>query len=254
MEPFICRELLNSLDIDILKIKILLDNHHKFISIEYQNLRFLDSCRLSGGQSLKNICKIWKVDSPKLESKELWFQKEILLEENKEEYLKLLRYAQIDSLSLYQFIYKATLHYRTLFDIDFLSKVSTASLNYKIWSQTIGLKGRNIALPLITDKFTRAGDYGGYTNYFKFAGQNLHHYDVNSLYPYAMLNEMPVEIIDEFSLEDKKPKLETFFGFAYAKITNPTNLELLPIRIGKLRYLTYSPSWGCGKDIILVKN
>ena len=28
---FICRELLNSLDIDILKIKILLDNHHKFI-------------------------------------------------------------------------------------------------------------------------------------------------------------------------------------------------------------------------------
>ena len=41
----------------------------------------------------------------------------------------------------------------------------------------------------------RRGYYGGATDYYHLQGENLYYYDVNSLYPYAMLNPMPLKII-----------------------------------------------------------
>ena len=40
----------------------------------------------------------------------------------------------------------------------------------------------------MTDRFIRGSYYGGAVDYYKAYGENLHYYDVNSLYPYAMLN------------------------------------------------------------------
>lgn len=36
--------------------------------------------------------------------------------------------------------------------------------------------------------------YGGLVDTYNIKGDNLHYYDVNSLYPYAMLQDMPVGV------------------------------------------------------------
>jgi hypothetical protein len=41
------------------------------------------------------------------------------------------------------------------------------------------------------DKFIRRGYYGGHTNVYIPYGENLHYYDVSSLYPFSMLQDMP---------------------------------------------------------------
>ena len=43
------------------------------------------------------------------------------------------------------------------------------------------------------DKFIRRGYYGGHTDVYIPYGENLHYYDVNSLYPFSMLRDMPGE-------------------------------------------------------------
>jgi len=72
---------------------------------------------------------------------------------------------------------------------------------------------------------------GGSTDYFYKYGENLKHYDVNSLYPKAMCNPMPIEFLEEIDGIDVK--LEDVFGFAEAKITTPENLfiPLLPYKL-----------------------
>ena len=55
-------------------------------------------------------------------------------------------------------------------------------------------------------------------------GENLKHYDVNSLYPKAMCNPMPIEFLGES--EGTNVKLKDIFGFAEAKITVPDNINI----------------------------
>jgi len=81
------------------------------------------------------------------------------------------------------------------------------------------------------DNIIRLAYLGGSTDYYLKYGENLKHYDVNSLYPKAMCNQMPMEYLGE-SLGNEV-KLENVFGFAEAKITAPDNIEipLLPFKM-----------------------
>lgn len=50
-------------------------------------------------------------------------------------------------------------------------------------------------IPIITKKIYEdipVGYTGGAVDVYKPYGTGVYHYDVNSLYPYAMLNDMPV--------------------------------------------------------------
>jgi hypothetical protein len=72
------------------------------------------------------------------------------------------------------------------FNIDITSIVSTSSLSFKIF-RTKFLK---VDIPILkgsVDKFIRRGYFGGGTDYYKAYGENLHYYDVNSLYPYSSI-------------------------------------------------------------------
>src|SRR6202035_4376271 len=51
--------------------------------------------------------------------------------------------------------------------------------------------------------------YGGRVEVFKTYGENLYVYDVNSLYPKVMLNDMPIGNI----VKSSDPNLENYFGF-----------------------------------------
>jgi hypothetical protein len=92
----------------------------------------------------------------------------------------------------------------------------------------------DINIPILTNKLDtiiRLAYIGGSTDYFYKYGENLKHYDVNSLYPKAMCNPMPIEILGEVVGSDVK--LENVFGFCEAKITSPDNLSipLLPCKV-----------------------
>jgi len=81
------------------------------------------------------------------------------------------------------------------------------------------------------DAIIRLAYLGGSTDYYLKFGEHLKHYDVNSLYPKAMCNPMPIEFLGE--CEGANLKLEDLFGFAEARITSPTNMliPILPLKI-----------------------
>lgn len=74
--------------------------------------------------------------------------------------------------------------------------------------------------------------YGGIVDVYRPYGTGLYYYDVNSLYPHSMLEDMPVgEAVFE---ESNSIRLEDTFGFYYAHITVPEGLEIpvLPVKEG----------------------
>jgi len=62
------------------------------------------------------------------------------------------------------------------------------------------------------DGFIRNAYYGGGTDVYKAYGQDLKYYDVNSLYPFAMKNPMPYELI-KFHNNLNNFNLDNFFGY-----------------------------------------
>lgn len=86
--------------------------------------------------------------------------------------------------------------------------------------------------------FIYKGYYGGQTEVYIPYGKNLYYYDVNSLYPFAALNDIPghectyIESLDESGLE-----LKDLFGFFYARVkTNEQYLGLLPFKDKGLKF------------------
>lgn len=82
--------------------------------------------------------------------------------------------------------------------------------------------------------FIASGYYGGkvdvFRTYAKSDTQGIHYYDVNSLYPYAMLNTMPEGVGIWFNGKDID--LNNFFGFLEVTVKVPENLQIpiLPLR------------------------
>lgn len=92
-------------------------------------------------------------------------------------------------------------------------------------------------LPHHMDKIIRSSYRGGATEVYKCYGENLYYYDVNSLYPYAILNEMPFEFITTV----KNPSLDNFFGFIKANIYAPTTIfnPFLPYKDSQIMSIVY---------------
>ena len=79
--------------------------------------------------------------------------------------------------------------------------------------------------------FIKEGYYGGITEVYKPYGKDLVFLDINSLYPYVALSDMPgLECTYIESLEENGLELDNLFGFFFAKVkTNNLYLGLLPI-------------------------
>lgn len=89
----------------------------------------------------------------------------------------------------------------------------------------------------------RESYYGGATDVYSVLAKLLYYLDVNSLYPFAMLNDMPLipkdVIKDEVRL--KLVNLDDIFGFVKVRVKCPKNLKrpVLPIKCeGKTIYTT----------------
>ena len=94
------------------------------------------------------------------------------------------------------------------------------------------------------DTFVRRSYFGGATDYYKGYGENLHYYDVNSLYPFAMLKPMPLELkkvhvnMNGWSIVD----FESFFGFVECNVETPPGENIkIPILPFKYKGKTIFP-------------
>jgi hypothetical protein len=78
----------------------------------------------------------------------------------------------------------------------------------------------------------KQGYYGGITEVYKPYGKNLYYYDVNSLYPYVALQDMPGLSCSKIECYEKHTSIKGLFGFFYCKIEAPLDsyLGLLPFK------------------------
>jgi hypothetical protein len=80
--------------------------------------------------------------------------------------------------------------------------------------------------------------YGGVVEVFKNEGTNLKYYDVTSLYPFAMLNDMPTGNM----LFSTDPNINNYFGIVFVTVDtsgldpNYLNYPLLPHKIDGRMY------------------
>ena len=105
-----------------------------------------------------------------------------------------LEYSKQDSFALYNALNKAKFFYLEKYFIDICTILSASSLSLKIFRTNY----LDINIPILknnVDHFIRKSYLGGATDYYKAYGKDLYYYDVNSLYPYAMLKPMPLNLI-----------------------------------------------------------
>ena len=115
-------------------------------------------------------------------------------------------------------------------------EASTSTLSLKIFRKD--LLG-NKKIPIFNqniDSFIRDSYYGGATDNYKLHAKNLHYYDINSLYPFAMCKPMPHNLLNiKYNYID----LDTFFGFIKCEVFCPDSVlrPILPIKFnGRVIY------------------
>lgn len=77
------------------------------------------------------------------------------------------------------------------YEVDISQIVSMSSLSMLIFRK----KFLNVKIPILNhklDEFVRDSYYGGATDYYIKYAKKVYYYDVNSLYPYAMLKDLPL--------------------------------------------------------------
>ena len=92
----------------------------------------------------------------------------------------------------------------------------------------------NTPIPILTkdlDNFVRCAYYGGGTDYYKAYETNMKYYDINSLYPHAMKNPMPLNLI-QFHKDMSNVNLTNFFGYILVDVYCPKTMlrPVLPFK------------------------
>lgn len=135
------------------------------------------------------------------------------------------------SKSLQESLVKAQNLYFKDYGVDITTIVSIGSLSFKIFR--INYLNVNIPIPSKNEAFfIRNSYFGGAVHLFKQYTKRVYHYDINSLYPFAMLKPMPyklIKIITDFRLFN----LDNFFGFLKVEVTINKSVKriLLPRKL-----------------------
>nr|YP_009348157.1 hypothetical protein [Hericium coralloides]APX41110.1 hypothetical protein [Hericium coralloides] len=225
---FIYKTLFEVPDIDIDNIETIVDNRNKFITINAEilniNLVWKDSIRIFP-VSLNELCKVFKVDGKFMEYNKDF--NNLNLFKNNDLLNQFQKYAEQDSICLFEALMKAQTIYIKKYDIDITTILSTSTLSMKIF-RTKFLDTNIPTLSLNQDRIIRESYFGGATDYYKLYGENLYYYDVNSLYPYAMCNDIPLK----FEKTTDSGNLNDVFGFLEVNVYCPNTVKtpFLPVK------------------------
>ena len=153
-----------------------------------------------------------------------------------------LKYLESDLISLLQIMYEFSNHVFDNHQVQVTECFTITSLAVKIFLNKY-YKVISLALLKKPDIYRdlKEGYYGGLSEVYRRYGENLYYYDVNSLYPFSSLKDMPgrfckyIEAHSEDGLNIIKDEL---FGFFYCDVkTTHDYFGLLPYRLNGL--LTY---------------
>lgn len=188
-------------------------------------IKFIDSYRIFP-VSLQKLCEVFNYSKGKTTNYKAEFNN-INIFENKILFDEFIKYSINDSLILYKCMLAAGVKYKEAYSIDLSDTLSTSSLSLIIFRSKF-LTKLNVDIPVLNsqmDGFIRYSYYGGSTDYYKAYAENVFYYDVNSLYPFSMLKDMPFEPGD-FIKDLSQYDLNNFFGFALAEITCPDDIKI----------------------------
>jgi len=146
---------------------------------------------------------------------------------------KSIRYLKDDLNCLYKILTSANKQVHNNYKINIINATTISSLAMKIYlSRYYNKNISQINKPSIYKDLKQAY-YGGITEVYRSYGENLFYYDVNSLYPFASLNDMPSLLSTKVTYYKEDANINDLFGFFYYKIEAPRDLYLglLPIRI-----------------------
>jgi hypothetical protein len=219
-------------------VSSIIDDTNTFISITHTNtvsFEWKDSLRIFP-MSLNKLCQLFGVEgkstsyNPKFNNIEFFKVSKLVYSFKK--------YSLQDAIALFKALHLAQLIYFKTFGVDIESVYSTATLALKIF-RTKFLDKPIFILPSNIDGFIRDAYFGGGTDVYKAYGKNIHYYDVNSLYPFAMLNPMPYNLINPKLINLSNRTLDSFFGFAEVEIlcSDTVSRPVLPFHMnGKTIY------------------
>ena len=206
------------------QITSIMDESNTFISIQHLNIPFVewkDSLRIFP-ISLNKLCKMFGVDGKLIPYNTSFSSIELF--NNSDLLQSFIQYSLQDAKALYDALLNAQSIYFDKFKVDIESVYSTATLSLKIFRSNFQDKSIFI-LPSEIDGFIRSAYFGGGTDVYKAYAEKVFYYDVNSLYPFAMLNPMPYEILNNGKIINLINRtLDSFFGFAYVKVVCPLDM------------------------------
>jgi hypothetical protein len=146
---------------------------------------------------------------------------------------ELYLYCQTDCIALHQIIVKFQKQIHSLLKIDITKYPTLSSIAFSGFRANFMKKDQ---IPKILSKLhytLKQSYFGGITEVYKGKGFNINSYDVNSLYPFAMVNNpMPVGQPTHFS-GDISLKNKDTLGFFKVKVSAPEGLNkpTLPFRL-----------------------
>jgi hypothetical protein len=227
-------------------IKPLMDADHRFIHIQAQfpegrKIEWRDSFRIFP-VGLNDLCANFGVEGKASQYLQEFNNFELLMAYKGEGckgrptakgllFNKFKKYSLADSESLLKALLAAQKQYFDEFSVDILNIYSTASLAMKVFRQKF-FPSHISQIPILkgaVDAFVRQAYLGGATDLYKRYAENVHYYDVNSLYPYAQCMPMPFQCIKWIK---QLKSLEGFFGFIEVEVTAPSiPRPVLPVRV-----------------------
>jgi hypothetical protein len=216
---------------------------HKFVNSKDVNLNYVGEI-----PSINYFDNISSMDYIvyKHKIKEIYYKNDWNLRE------EITHYCEQDVIILYKIIKIFNEKIYLLFRINILKCTTLSSLAFTIFRSNF--LSEDTKIPLITGdmfNFFKKGYTGGSVDVYRATGENIHRYDVNSLYPFVMTNfPMPVgnPIFFEGDILSNNNKNVNPFGIFEVNIQTPSNLNvpLLQTRIKTIDgYKTISPlgSW-----------
>lgn len=211
----------------VYRIKCLIRNHLLYEIKIYRGTRLLFRFRDSFTLLPSSLDSLSQTLCPELGSKGSLPHSDLVVEDLRNKRGEILDYLRRDILLLGGVLRKTQDIFWTQYQIDIEDIMTISSLALRLFRVHFFDKERfRICYPnLNQDTFIRRGYYGGHVDVYMPYGEDLYHYDVNSLYPYIM-KEAPMpsgEPVWHSNLEERD--LEDLYGFVEAYIVCPNTME-----------------------------
>lgn len=132
-----------------------------------------------------------------------------------------IRYLNNDLYSLYEVLIKANKQVFLDYNVKMTEHLTISGLALRIFLKDFYNDNISLINKPSLYKDIKEAYYGGITKVYRPGGHNLFYYDVNSLYPFVALQNMPGLTCIRMLYTEKGKEIDTLFGLFYCRIETP---------------------------------